>query len=411
MPTEIKNYIQEKLTGLQGQMVSFNYDNEAILKNSADACILNIYGPANCSVVISDGITVISKSLSSDGILSVSIPNAAIWEITLSNGINTSVTNINIGSFGIYTVQLSFYKSYINVSYSPQGAVCTCSNGIVTLTDSSGDGTSSFEVSDLGTWEVSATLNGATSTRLVDVSSFNQTISVSLNIPPVVSTNLNDNEWSDIRHIIRAGLASSYWSIGDSKDIILNGTVGIKTFSNTQAKAYIIGIDHNTAVESSSHSSVHFGIGTTLTTAFVDSKYGQYSQVTPLQGALNGFNNYISFNRDNQIDWSRSYIKNNILPQMMSALPNELQDVISTVVKYSCRGTSVLVSSTNTLFIPSTAEILPSTSYLATNQVRYAFFSSSDPDYTIRKKDTQTSSSCAWLTRNCGKYTDRKSVV
>ena len=61
----------------------------------------------------------------------------------------------------------------------------------------------------------------------------------------------NEASWTYIKTAATSGEASSYWSVGDRKEVILNGDVGNgKTFSNTTTYCFILGFDHNASIES-----------------------------------------------------------------------------------------------------------------------------------------------------------------
>ena len=54
-----------------------------------------------------------------------------------------------------------------------------------------------------------------------------------------IPTNFADATWEQISTIGAAGNAADYWAIGDMHDVTLNGTVGIKTYSNATKKLFI----------------------------------------------------------------------------------------------------------------------------------------------------------------------------
>ena len=94
---------------------------------------------------------------------------------------------------------------------------------------------------------------------------------------PAIGTALNDMSWADIRRISDAGLASSYFNVGDRKAVTLNGTVGSLSLNGTYY-CYIIGIDHNSAIEGTNR--IHLQFGYTAASggvhiAFTDSGYGK----------------------------------------------------------------------------------------------------------------------------------------
>lgn len=90
---------------------------------------------------------------------------------------------------------------------------------------------------------------------------------------------LNNNSWELIRQASDEGVASSIWSIGDCKEITINGTVGTKAFSNYKTYVYILGFDHNSSIEGTG---ITFGgFKTALSNGknicLIDSHYNSYS--------------------------------------------------------------------------------------------------------------------------------------
>ena len=75
---------------------------------------------------------------------------------------------------------------------------------------------------------------------------------------PEIGTALNDMSWADIRRISDAGLASSYFNVGDRKSVMLSGTACSLSLNGTYY-CYIIGIDHNSAIEGANR--IHFQFG------------------------------------------------------------------------------------------------------------------------------------------------------
>lgn len=62
---------------------------------------------------------------------------------------------------------------------------------------------------------------------------------------PVASRTLNDNSWDTISRISRLGLGSKFWSVGDTKEITLQGRIGSGlTFLNFKTCVYILGFNH-----------------------------------------------------------------------------------------------------------------------------------------------------------------------
>lgn len=70
---------------------------------------------------------------------------------------------------------------------------------------------------------------------------------------------LNNNTWEQISQASKAGQAGSIWAIGDTKDIVINGTVGSSQFNNLTISAFILGFKHNEGKEGKNLT--HFAIG------------------------------------------------------------------------------------------------------------------------------------------------------
>ena len=66
---------------------------------------------------------------------------------------------------------------------------------------------------------------------------------------PEKGKKLNEYTWAEIRQISDANLAADYgFKVGDSKSIIINGTIGNTTINQT-VNAVILGINHNAEKE------------------------------------------------------------------------------------------------------------------------------------------------------------------
>jgi hypothetical protein len=74
---------------------------------------------------------------------------------------------------------------------------------------------------------------------------------------PASGEALNEYTWAQIRQVSDAGLASTYWRVGDRHSLVLNGTVGTKSYSNVTVYVHILGFDHNSTREGAEK--IHFG--------------------------------------------------------------------------------------------------------------------------------------------------------
>lgn len=196
---------------------------------------------------------------------------------------------------------------------------------------------------------------------------------------PEIGTPLNNMTWADIRAISDAGLASSYFNVGDRKAVTLNGTVGSLSLSGTYY-CYIIGIDHNSAIEGTNR--IHFQFGKTALSGgtdicFVDTGYGNSKN----SGSWFNMNN-ISSNRGG---WESSLMRTVICPAFKSAMPSELQTVLKTVTKYSDNtgggsdNASYMTATTDDIFLLSEWEVFGSktaaNSAEQNYQAKYAYYS------------------------------------
>ena len=225
---------------------------------------------------------------------------------------------------------------------------------------------------------------------------------IEVTVEPSINV-FNDNSWDIIKSVVNAGTAASYWKVGDRKAVILNGTVGNKSFSNTTTYCYILGFDHNKSVESGGAHALHIGFGASALSggkyiAYVDSKYDNSVSST----------GYFSMNSSgtNSGGWNSCQMKSTICPAFKNALPSDLQSNIRAVTKWQNNGNSTSgQSSSNEIWLLSEMEIFGSSSmsgYTA-NQLQYDFYKgvtgwSAAPK--IKYKDTSTSTAVYWWERS-----------
>ena len=215
----------------------------------------------------------------------------------------------------------------------------------------------------------------------------------------------NDSSWGDIKAAVNAGTAASYWKVGDRKEVILNGTVGNKSFSNTTTYCYILGFDHNASIESNGAHALHIGFGASALSggAYIAYCDGQYDAVVSRTG-------YFSMNSSNTNSggWNSCQMKSTICPAFKNALPTELKNNIRAVTKWQNDGNSTTgQSSSNEIWLLSEMEIFGSAQYsnYTANQLQYDFYKgvadwSAAPK--IKYKDTSTSQAVFWWERSAG---------
>ena len=209
---------------------------------------------------------------------------------------------------------------------------------------------------------------------------------------PEIGTPLNDMTWADIRAISDAGLASSYFNVGDRKAVTLNGTVGSLSLNGTYY-CYIIGIDHNSAIEGTNR--IHFQFGYTAASggvhiAFIDSGYA----TRKTSGSWFNMNNTDS----NSGGWKSSLMRTVICPAFKSAMPSDLQAVLKTVTKYSDNtgggsdNASYMTATTDDIFLLSEWEVFGARTYANSAeqnyQAQYAYYSAGNPKEMYRHSAT-----------------------
>lgn len=203
---------------------------------------------------------------------------------------------------------------------------------------------------------------------------------------------LNDNSWSAIASASQAGIAASLWSVGDTKAVTLGGAVQRSALQET-LWVYILGFDHNLAVEGSG---IQFGCflsaqenGVELCLA--DDRYGIDNQ-----GAGYESMNFFTAEAD-ALPWYQSRMRLAVLGSaaaaqrlataaavtapasgtLMAALPAELRAVMQPITKYTDNGG--VTATTEYLPLPSEKEVLGTITWgnqaEGAYQAQYAFYS------------------------------------
>lgn len=231
-----------------------------------------------------------------------------------------------------------------------------------------------------------------------------------------VSPILDENDWTTIREVSDAGQGANYWSIGDRKEVTLNGTVGHLSLSNYTTYAFIIGFNHNQALEGTNR--IHFQLAKTALTGgtdvcLCDSSYNSNVSTT----------GYFSMNssRTNSGGWASSQMRTNICGTSLSSysgtiiavIPAALRAVLKSVTKYTdntgdgSTAASAVTATTDYFFLLSEYEVFGSISYANRNesskQAQYAYYS--DGNSKIKYKHNGTSTAARWRLRSTsGRY-------
>lgn len=237
----------------------------------------------------------------------------------------------------------------------------------------------------------------------------------SINFGPDVSPVLNDNDWATISEISQSGQASNYWSVGDTKEIVINGKVGNTTFSNLHIWAFILGFDHNSDIEGTNK--IHFQIGKTAQTSgtsicLIDSKYG--SSVSSTAGYFN-----MNYSYSNSGGWASSKMRTVLLGNsntpasplsgsLIAALPSDLLGVMKACTKYSdntgggSNTASYVTATTDYLWLPAEFEIFGARSHANSAeqnyQQQYAYYANGNSK--VKYRHSSTSSTAHWRLRS-----------
>ena len=230
----------------------------------------------------------------------------------------------------------------------------------------------------------------------------------------VFSTTLNSNTWAAIKAASDAGNAASVWSVGDTKNIKINGTVGVFTFSNLSIDAFIVGFNHNSAKEGANR--IHFALGKIggHLVALCDSSYSNEQTTT-------GYFN-MNTSRTNSGGWNSSNMRRDILGNkgspssppansLLAALPSDLRAVMKSVTKYTdnngngSNSSGNVTATTDWLWLFAEFEVQGSRSYAnqyeQNSQQQYDYWKSGNPKVAYKHSSTGTA---VWWWRRSPSY-------
>lgn len=187
--------------------------------------------------------------------------------------------------------------------------------------------------------------------------------------------NFNESTWEEISAVCKAGLASEYWAIGDTKNMI---------DGDTTTALRIIGFDHDYVSDIASYGREKAGI----TLELVESN-------ASLNAAFNSVN-YTSAAWYHTNDTYHSTCRKTLLPNYLAnVVPDDLRGVIVPVGKeFMYKDTSVLSSVSDTLFILSVNEITGGkTSGFQSEGTQYAYYAAGNSKI---KRTTDGTAVDAW---------------
>ena len=361
------------------------------------------------SVTTGSVVTATKGSLSvsgtaSGGSVTLKLLEAGTWSVVATYNGQTSDTK-TVSVVDSYAVVLTFFSATINVTV-PSGATVYLKKGGTTLQTKTSTGTVAFTVTETGTYTVEATNGSQTTSGSVSVTS---ATSYALTLSFVSST-LNNNEWDVISSVSDAGEGANYWSVGDRKAVVLNGTVGKLSLSSVTTYAFILGFNHNSSVEGSGR--IHFQLAKTALSggtdvALCDSSYGSSVSST-------GYFSMYSSNT-NSGGWASSQMRTNICGTSLSSysgtiiavIPAALRAVLKSVTKYTdntgnSSAASAVTATTDYFFLLSEYEVFGTISRGNTNesskQAQYDYYSAGNSK--IKYNHSATSTAVIWWLRS-----------
>lgn len=287
---------------------------------------------------------------------------------------------------------------------APTGTIVTATKGTTVITAGESGGKYVILADDYGVWTIAGTKGSQSVSQEVNVVAVD-TYEVALDFTPKV---LNDATWEQIRDVADASTGPNYWSVGDTKQITLNGRVsdGGLTLSNYNTYVYIIGFDHNSSVEGIG---IAFGGFKTAASsgadvALCDGSYNSQVYSTPL----------FNMNDSNRTDggWASCNMRNNTLPLVKAALPSDLQSVLKTTTIYTDNtggkspAASHVTSTQDELYLLAEFEIFGTQDYAnpaeQNYQRQYAYYSAGNSKVKYRHDSTATA--VQWWQRSARAY-------
>lgn len=301
--------------------VTLSSFNATIEITTEPTATVTVNGPANNYNATANG----------SGKATVIVVEAGTYSVTSTyKNANSDTKTVQVSSDGeTYKTTNTFITLTVTVD---AGSTVNVQNGKTTLTETS-TGTAKFWLPNTGTWNVTASLDGQTSSTSVQCSGYTEYTTEITYIPDT----LNECTWEQISSLSSSGKISSYFEVGDTKSLTINGNVANASFSNVSVDAFIIGINHNVSYEA--NNTTHFQIGK------ISSKLVSFASSPP--NYPNSHTNGINMNStpSNKSGWSESRMRNTILGQstsspgsstFMHALPQELRNKMKSVVKRQC---------------------------------------------------------------------------
>ena len=271
------------------------------------------------------------------------------------------------------------------------GATVTATLGSKTVTGVSVGGQARLKIPQEGKWTVSAT-SGAMVSAPYEIS-VPATVDITL-----VKQELNDNSWAAIKQVSDANIGANFWSVGDCKQITMNGKVsdGL-TLTNYVTWVYIIGFNHNAEREGNGIAFQGFKATKNCTpVCLTDSGYNS----PKTSGTWFNMNN----TNDNSGGWQASLMRKNVMPLIKASFPSDLQSVIkpSTIFTTQGSGNGVCTATEDEVFLLAEYEVFGARTYASTQEPnylkQYAYYAAGNSK--VKYKHNATGAAASWWERS-----------
>ena len=254
------------------------------------------------------------------------------------------------------------------------------------------------QASGLGVYTVSYTYSGKTKTKTVTINTVG-TYSVDCYVAL-----FNNASYSEISTAAKNGSAASLWSLGDTKAVTLNGTVGAYTFSNETVYMFIVAFDHNSSVEMNGAHHMICSFAKSAATggkdiAFTDSQYDTDTS-SPCY--------HMNSSNTNSGGWASSYMRQTICSKFKNAMPSDLRAILRSRTIYTDNtgggknNPSNVTTTSDYVYLPSEFEVQGArtyaNSYEKNHQQQLAYYKNGASK--IRYKSDDTSKAALWWVRS-----------
>ena len=344
---------------------------------------------AGATVTATCGETVVTGQAAGNGqaALEIKLPGNYVVQATMANSYGNATSNsqaVNVvDNGGSYTATVKFIRLTVEVD---SGSQITISKGDTNIS-LTGTGSDQVYLPSTGTWTVTASKDDLDASAEVECSAY-QDYSVEL---AYIQEVLDDNSWEMIKRVADADEGANWWSVGDTKSIVLNGKIGNLTVNSLAMDVFILGFNHNSSREGAHL--IHFAIGkiSGKQVALCDSQYNDYTSSTCF---------HMNSSDDNGGGWNQSYMRKTILGNsgspssppansLLAALPADLRAVMQSVNKYtdntghSSNSSGAVTVTEDFLFLLAEFELYGSRTYAnqyeRNSQQQYDYFKAGNP--------------------------------